>query len=98
MSAVLFSSVIFKEAKIIYEKNAYLCSNSYCSFFGAIAFINRAETTQSISDNQLSAEEQKKQETYYTNKTSSDELGKQLDAKKNEATVYFFIKHLVRTV
>jgi hypothetical protein len=56
--------------------------------FGAIAFINRAETTQGISDNQLSAKEQKKQETYYTNKISSDELGKQLDAK-NEATVYF---------
>ncbi len=57
--------------------------------FGAIAFVNRAETTQGISDNELSAEEQKKQETYYTNKISSSELGKQLDAK-NDATVYFY--------
>lgn len=57
--------------------------------FGAIAFVNRAETTQGISDNELSAEEQKKQESYYTNKTSSDELGKQLDAK-GEETVYFY--------
>lgn len=57
--------------------------------FGAIALVNQSETTEGVSDNQLSSEEQKKQESYYTNKISSDELGKQLDAK-TDATVYFY--------
>lgn len=58
--------------------------------FGAIALVNREDTTtKGVTNNPLSSAEQKKQETYYTNKISSDELQKQL-AAKNDETIYFY--------